>query len=374
MVSYILWDIDSDLFSIGPFTLRWNALLLLASYVFSQRILVAIYKNELKATKEAAFLTTCVVVSALAGARLGYVIFFEPELFWSNPIKIFLPFEIYPQFHFTGMEGFSVHGATIGILFGTWIFSVRKKNSYHYFQLLDRLSIIAAITGFFIFMGSFLNSDISGKPTNFSAGTVFIEPVNKGLLKIPCCIMRNPNGENPLSQVISKKNKVNFESGGPNQSIILYLFFKHGVSEQLVKEFLIGDVKTFLYDMPKIVFEPGTEPLHYTIIVQKDGQFIGRIITKGISRYPIQIIEAISCLMLFIFMFVFWVRHKVNVAPARLFGYFMMLFWSLHLVYSNLKEMHGDFEVAVDIAFALVGLVAVIFSYQTVKVKQLAKE
>ena len=80
--------------------------------------------------------------------------------------------------------------------------------------------------------------------------------------------------------------------------------------KQLVKEFLIGDVKTFLYDNSQYIYESGEEPLHYTIFQETEDVFTGRVKTTGIARHPVQLYEAACYLLLFITMFVMWNKEK----------------------------------------------------------------
>jgi prolipoprotein diacylglyceryltransferase len=229
-------------------------------------------------------------------------------------------------------------------------------------QRLDRISIAAALAGVFILIGSFLSADLTGKPTDSPSGVIFISPVLNGLLKVPCCIMRSPDGKNPLQDVEIKKDPTSPKVEKHQKSIILYLFFKPGPSEQLVNEFLIGDVKTFLYDMARFVHEPGTEPLHYRIFLEKDNQYTARVTTKGIVRYPVQLFEAICCAALFLFLFSYWKRHNLDTKSGRLFGYFMIFFWSFQLAFGFLKEKQSSVEIGLNILLVLAGIAILIIS------------
>ena len=65
----------------------------------------------------------------------------------------------------------SFHGALIGIIFGTYVFSIKKKIST--FFLLD---IIACVSPVGIFLGriaNFINGELVGKITSSSWGVIF---------------------------------------------------------------------------------------------------------------------------------------------------------------------------------------------------------
>ncbi len=370
MISYILWDGSSEILSLGQFTFRWDTLSLVLAFLLSRQILLHIYKKEGRPFNGVDTLTAYLIIAVILGARLGYVIFYQPELLWSKPIDIFLPFQFQPVFRFTGMKGFSIHGGALGILIALWIFGRRNEQAPNYLQVLDRIVILAALAGALIFAGNFLNSEIAGKPTNSASGTIFINPVTKGLLKIPCCIMRNPNGNNPLDFIKAKKGETLSKSAEGHKSIILYLFFKPGASVQLIDEFLRGDVKAYLYDMSQFVYEPGTEPIHYTIFEEAPGDYVVRVTTIGIARLPVPLFESITCFLLFIVMFWYWNKRKITTPPGRIFGFFMILFWSLHFAFEYLKEPAFEKGMALhrgqilDIPLILMGVAILILSYR----------
>jgi len=387
MINYILWDPSAELFSLGQFTLRWNGLLLILAFLIGRKILITIYRKEGKSTKEVEIQATYLIIAAFLGARLGHAIFYQPQL-WFRPLAIFLPFEFNPSFHLTGMRGFSSHGAAFGMLFALWLYSRMKKPRQPYLPVLDRISILAVWIVVPVLIGSFLNSDIEGKPTGSATGTVLIKPVTEGMLQVPCCIMRNPGGKNPLTQVIARKDKdiakkdftaeAQSREGGVegtekgHHSIVLYLFFKPGTPQKIVEEFQIGDVKTYLYDMSQVVYEPGTEPLHYTIFQEPNGDFEARVRTTGVARYPVQLFESATSLLLFAFLFWYWNQHKLNLPSGRISGFCMTLFWSLRFVYEFLKEDQVSFIKGIGlnkaqflcIPLILFGITLLVFSYR----------
>ena len=371
MFSYILWNANPELFSFGQFTLRWNGLLLILAFLISRQILIYIYKKEGKPSRDVEILATYLIIASVLGARLGHVIFYRPDL-WSKPLAIFFPFEFKPAFHFVGMTGFSSHGAALGILLGVWVYSRRKKPGQNYLPVLDRISILVAFTCIPILIGSFLNSEIPGKPTNSASGTVITSPVTKGLMNLPCCIMRNPNGKNPLDLVSARKDNRPTTGVVGHQSIILYLFFKQGTTRETVDEFIIGDVKTYLYDISDFVYEPGTEPIHFTNFQEISGEFVVRIQTIGIARYPVQLFESLSCFILFLFLFWYWYKHKTNLPSGRIFGLFMTLFWSLRFASEYLNEYHLSVAKGIGLSreqilctpMIMIGIGALILSYR----------
>jgi phosphatidylglycerol:prolipoprotein diacylglycerol transferase len=101
------------------------------------------------------------IISIILGGRIGYVIFYNLEYYLLNPIDILKIWQ----------GGMSFHGALIGIVLGTYIFSIKKKIKT--FILLD---IIACVSPAGLFLGrisNFINAELIGKPTEVIWGVIY---------------------------------------------------------------------------------------------------------------------------------------------------------------------------------------------------------
>jgi prolipoprotein diacylglyceryltransferase len=78
MLNFIIWDGSPVAFSIGPFVLRWYVLLFILGFIVARFVLAYVYKKEGKPTADVEKLTIYILGAALIGARLGYVLFYEP--------------------------------------------------------------------------------------------------------------------------------------------------------------------------------------------------------------------------------------------------------------------------------------------------------
>src|SRR5688572_10476468 len=156
LFSYIIWNASPDIFTLPiPFidkelTLRWYGLLFALGFLISQQILYYIFKKEGKPEKDVDTLTIYMVIATVIGARLGHVLFYEPERYLSNPIDILKIWE----------GGLASHGATVGILFALWLYSrksykimsddgksvlkVTRRPNQSYLHTLDRIVILVA--------------------------------------------------------------------------------------------------------------------------------------------------------------------------------------------------------------------------------------
>lgn len=363
MLSYIIWNANPEIFSIGSFSLRWYGLFFALGFLLSQQILYYIYRKEGKSEKDVDTLTIYMVLATIIGARLGHIFFYQPELLWENPLGVFLPFEFTPEFRFTGLQGLASHGAAIGILFALWLYSRKKKAGQNYLQVLDRIVIVVALTGCLIRLGNFFNSEIIGIPTNTGVGVVFVGRVEEAL-------MRDEIDQNPVESIsIVKDNELPKGMNG-RVPINIYLFFKEGTEQETAKQFCETNTKYYLTRLYEFVDEPPRTDLQFELYQEKTGTLVAKVNTFGISRHPAQLYESISCLLLFAFLFWIWNREKEKIASGKIFGLFMVILWTLRFVYEFLKENQVSFEddltlnmgQILSIPMVIVGIAVLIWS------------
>lgn len=156
------WNVDPVLFSLGPLSPRWYGVLFALAFVFSYYIMRSIFKAERKPMVDLDALTIYMIVGTILGARIGHVMFYEPEILLDNPLALFAIWQ----------GGLASHGGALGIILGLYLFH-RKHKSYSMIWLLDRLAIVAAISGMCIRIGNLFNSEILGYPTNVPWAVVF---------------------------------------------------------------------------------------------------------------------------------------------------------------------------------------------------------
>jgi phosphatidylglycerol:prolipoprotein diacylglycerol transferase len=159
----IPWDVNPEIFRIGPVAIRWYGLLFASSFLFGYIIMNRIFKNENLPQSVLDRLTVYMAIGTVVGARLGHVLFYEPQYYLSHPLEIL---KIYKG-------GLASHGAAIGILIAIWIFARQQKKDYTW--VIDRIAIVVALSGFFIRMGNLMNSEIYGVETTLPWGFVFLQ-------------------------------------------------------------------------------------------------------------------------------------------------------------------------------------------------------
>ncbi len=108
-----------------------------------------------------------VEIGVILGARLGYVFIYSTDTLYyiTHPWQIFNPF-IGGQF--TGISGMSYHGAVIGFLLASWLFS--KRHDFSFGKLMDLVALSIPMGYIFGRIGNFLNQELIGRPTDSPFG------------------------------------------------------------------------------------------------------------------------------------------------------------------------------------------------------------
>lgn len=172
-LSFITWNVDPVLFSLGNIHVRWYGLMWAMGFFFGYFVMRNIYRHEKVSDDWMDKLLMYMLVFTVVGARLGHCLFYEPEEYLSHPLSILKVWE----------GGLASHGGAIGILIGMWIYvrrynkSVKKKEEKQrisYIWILDRVVVAVCLVGAFIRVGNVMNHEIYGTPTSLPWGFVFL--------------------------------------------------------------------------------------------------------------------------------------------------------------------------------------------------------
>ena len=169
-----IWDPMKGI-PLGPVMLHFYSLMFIFAFGLGYVIMAKIFKIDGVDEKFLEPLFTWTLIGTILGARLGHVIFYQPELFKEDFFSVFLPISTKGGLHFTGFSGLASHGATIALIFTTlyYSFKIIKKNP---FWVYDRIGIVVALGGAFVRMGNFFNSEIIGKPVDPSSPFAILFP------------------------------------------------------------------------------------------------------------------------------------------------------------------------------------------------------
>ena len=167
----IYWDPIKSI-DLGFFELHFYSLMWIIAFILGFQITKRIWKNENQSNESLDSLFIYSVLGIMIGARLGHVIFYQPELFGKDFFSIFLPFKFEGGFEFTGFQGLASHGAAIGMIISMYLFN-KKVLKKSILWILDRVVVATALGAVFVRIGNFINSEIIGKYTNSNFGVVF---------------------------------------------------------------------------------------------------------------------------------------------------------------------------------------------------------
>ena len=173
LLNYITWNVDPVLFHLGALQVRWYGLLWALGFFFGYFVMRNIYRHEKVSDDWMDKLLIYMLVSTVIGARLGHCLFYEPDYYLANPLKMLAIWE----------GGLASHGGAIGILLGLWIYVRRynkapkkkdEKQRITYIWLMDRIVVAVCLVGALIRVGNVMNHEIYGTPTSLPWGFVFL--------------------------------------------------------------------------------------------------------------------------------------------------------------------------------------------------------
>lgn len=100
-------------------------------------------------------------LGVILGARLGYVFVYSPQRweYLTHPWQIFNPFD--SNGAFVGISGMSYHGAIVGFLLSSYLYTKIKKQNF--LQYLDLMALSIPLAYVFGRIGNFLNHELYGR-------------------------------------------------------------------------------------------------------------------------------------------------------------------------------------------------------------------
>ena len=155
--------IDPIIFSLGFIEVRWYGFAYVLAFLIGS-YLIKKFKNKFKpkiSNKKIDDFFIWAVIGAIVGGRLGYVIFYQLNIFLKDPLYLV----------YIWKGGMSFHGGLIGMMLSIFIFS--KKNKIQFFILADLVSLVAPIGLFFGRIANFINIELVGKITTLPFAMIF---------------------------------------------------------------------------------------------------------------------------------------------------------------------------------------------------------
>ncbi|MDD2305320.1 MAG: prolipoprotein diacylglyceryl transferase [Prolixibacteraceae bacterium] len=162
ILAFIHWNVNPEIFSLGPVHVRWYGLLFAVGFLFGYNHGEKMFKHENIDLKWLESLFIYLIVATIIGARLGHVLFYGWDYYSQHPIEIL----------YVWQGGLASHGGVLGIIIAMFIWSkyVSKRSIL---WVLDRVVVPSVFVAALIRLGNLMNSEIYGIPTTLPWGVIF---------------------------------------------------------------------------------------------------------------------------------------------------------------------------------------------------------
>ena len=163
MLNDLYHSLDPVAFSLGPVSVRWYGLAYIFGFVCMGIVCYRTARHwRIRFSVDDVFVVVLwVVVGVIAGARLGYVLFYGNGYYLEHPDKIIMFSE----------GGMSFHGGLVGAVLGGLVAS--KRLGMPFLSLADLCVVGTPIGLFFGRCANFVNGELWGATTDLPWGVVF---------------------------------------------------------------------------------------------------------------------------------------------------------------------------------------------------------
>jgi phosphatidylglycerol:prolipoprotein diacylglycerol transferase len=139
---------------LGPFAIRWYALAYITGLVLGWRLMRRLVRQTppVASVEQVDDFLTWATLGVVLGGRLGYVLFYQPALYFSHPAAIL---EVWHG-------GMSFHGGVLGVVVALVLFT--HRNRIPLLGFADRLAVCVPIGLGLGRIANFINGELWGRP------------------------------------------------------------------------------------------------------------------------------------------------------------------------------------------------------------------
>lgn len=167
MLGVVTWTVDPILFQFWGIRVAWYGVLFAVGLiVFGATILSKMWEHEGLSEKSFSLLVLYVLIATVVGARLGHILFYQPEYYLANPAEILM----------TWKGGLASHGGVIGIMIAIYFYS-KKVSHQSMLWTFDRLCVPTGLVAAMIRLGNLMNHEIYGHATDVPWAFRFIQNI-----------------------------------------------------------------------------------------------------------------------------------------------------------------------------------------------------
>ncbi len=148
--------------SIGSLDIRWYSIAYIAGFLIGWSYLLKMLKRTSAPMNRAQAddILFFSMLGVILGGRLGYVIFYAPEMLL-YPLQIFKVWD----------GGMSFHGGAVGVSFA--LIGISRRDGLNWLRVHDYVACVVPIGLFFGRIANFVNGELWGKPSSLAWAMVF---------------------------------------------------------------------------------------------------------------------------------------------------------------------------------------------------------
>lgn len=149
--------------SLGFIDIRWYSLAYIFAFILGSVIIKRLNSVSYRLISDDKIdkFFIWAIIGVILGGRIGYVLFYQTNLFFTKPAYIL---EIWNG-------GMSFHGGLIGMILSIYLFSLKYK--IQFFYLSDLVSLVAPIGLFLGRISNFINTELYGRVTDFPLAIIY---------------------------------------------------------------------------------------------------------------------------------------------------------------------------------------------------------
>jgi phosphatidylglycerol:prolipoprotein diacylglycerol transferase len=154
---------DPVAIEIGPLVVRWYALAFIAGLLAGWGYMVMLLRRppDTMTAQQVGDFFSWAIIGVIAGGRLGFVSFYQPEHFLANPAQILAVWN----------GGMSFHGGLLGVMAAIILYA--RKYDIRILSLADLVAAAAPIGLFLGRLANFINGELFGRATDVPWAVVF---------------------------------------------------------------------------------------------------------------------------------------------------------------------------------------------------------
>lgn len=153
-------QIDPVIFSIGPLAIHWYGVMYLLGFLGGYWLLGRRVKRAGSGwtMPQWADLLFYIALGVVLGGRIGYMLFYHPDVLLEDPVSLFRIWE----------GGMSFHGGLLGVLVAIWLYARRQERNF--WDVVDFIAPVVPLGLAAGRLGNFINGELWGRVTTLPWG------------------------------------------------------------------------------------------------------------------------------------------------------------------------------------------------------------